>query len=258
MLQALYTAALGMMPRLTRLEVTANNIANLSTPGYKREALFQRALIEARQNLFHVPGDVEAADVPITSLTDYRPGPLQKTGNPLDVALDGPGFFVVEDALGRLFVTRRGRFLLRADGMVVTPEGKRVLGVGGMPLQLLQERVSPGEGSWTSEALVEISAEGELRYRSLPVGTFWIVTVPPEMLQRADGVEFALLPNASLQSLSPGEYRLMQGYVESANVNAVEELIQLIELQRQFEIGQRVIRVSDSTLERSIGIARMV
>ncbi len=248
MLREIYTAALGMVPQLVRLEVVANNLANLTSLGYRRELLFQRALIEAQQNLAHIPGEVEAADVPVASYTDFSPGALQQTGHPLDVALEGPGFFVVRDALGQLFLTRRGRFLASSDGTLSTPEGKAVLGVGGVPLHVPLESSEPPV----------ITPEGELRVGSLVVGSFWVVSVPPEGVQRSDGVEFALRPEVQLQSLQPGQYRLLQGFVEGSNVNPVEELIRLIELQRHFELGQRVIRAGDSTLERSISIARLV
>jgi flagellar basal body rod protein FlgG len=256
MLRELYTAALGMLPRWTRLEVVANNLANLSTVGYRREAVFQQALIEAQQNLHNTAGDAEAADVPIVGYTDFRPGALQKTGNPLDVAVEGPGFFVVRDALGPLFLTRRGRFLLQPDGRLTTPEGKEVLGVEGAPLRLPVEEEP--QSTQPAATLVVITPEGELQYRQMPVGTFWIAHATPEVLQRVNGVEFALAPDAQLQSLQPGQYTLHQGFVEGSNVNPIEELVQLIELQRQFEVGQRVIRSNDTTLERSIEISRFV
>jgi flagellar basal body rod protein FlgG len=262
MLRELYTAALGMLPRLTRLEISANNLANLSTVGYKREALFQRALIEAQQNLAHVPGDAETTDTPIVSYTDFSPGTLQQTGNPLDVALEGPGFFVVQDALGQLFLTRRGHFIVQPDGRLTTPTGKLVLGVGGAPLQLpvafVHELAEQPRTPQHPAPLVEISPEGEIRYRSLPIGTLWVVQAPLEALRRSDGVEFAVLPGVQLQSLLPEDYRVRQGFLESSNVSPVHELVQLIELQRQFELGQRVIRVNDSTLDRSIEISRFV
>ncbi|MDW7996759.1 MAG: flagellar hook basal-body protein [Bacteroidota bacterium] len=261
MLRELYTTALGMLSRQTRLELVANNLANLSTLGYKREALFQQALIEAQQNLSHVPGDPEAVDLPMASYTDFSHGALQHTGNPLDVALDGPGFFVVQDAMGQLFLTRQGRFSLQLDGTLRTPEGKLVLGIGSMPLRLPvipESRWEQPQAAWHRAPLLEITAAGELRYRSVPVGTLWIVQAPLQALRRSDGVEFALAPGTQLQTLLPEEYRLLQGFVEGSNVNPVEELVQLVELQRQFELGQRVIRGNDSTLERSIEISRFV
>ncbi|GBD07470.1 Flagellar basal-body rod protein FlgF [bacterium HR21] len=260
MLHALYTAALGMLPQLTRLELTAQNLANVSTAGYRREALFQRALIQAQQNLAHTPGDAETADVPVVSYTDFRPGALQKTGNPLDVALDGPGFFVVQDALGELFLTRQGRFVLRADGTLTTLDGKLVLGQGGSPLQvpLVAGTTQPPGTSQAVASVLEITPEGQIRSGSAVVGTLWIAHAPVETLRRVDGVCFALAAGTTLTSLVPTQYRVVQGFLEGANVNPVEELVQLIELQRQFEMGQRVIRANDSTLDRSIEIARFV
>lgn len=261
MLRALYTAALGMLPRLTRLEVVAQNLANLATTGYRREVLFQQAVIEAQQNLLNTPGDTEAADVPVSSYTDFRPGALQKTGNPLDVALDGPGFFVLQDALGQLSLTRQGRFVLRADGVIATPDGKLLLGQGGVPLQLPlaggASQAAPG-ASQPPVPPLDITPEGELRSGSARIGALWIAQAPVEALRRTDGVCFTVTPGTPLSTLSPDQYRVLQGFLEGSNVNPVEELVQLIELQRQFEMGQRVIRANDSTLDRSIEIARFV
>ncbi len=93
MLKELYTAAMGMMPQQTRLEITSNNIANANTTGYKRIGIFEQNLIEARNNLQHIKGDAEPGDAPLSQYTDFNLGTLQKTENPLDIALDQDGFF---------------------------------------------------------------------------------------------------------------------------------------------------------------------
>lgn len=78
MLKELYTAALGMLPQQTRLEMTANNLANANTVGFKRSGIFEQSLIEARENLLNVRGDAETEDLPISQYVDFRPGALKK------------------------------------------------------------------------------------------------------------------------------------------------------------------------------------
>jgi len=92
MIKELYTAAMGMIPQQTRLEVIANNMANANTTGFKRDSVFERNLIDAKANLWNTPGDAEDDDPPIGKYTDFSSGSMQQTYNPLDIALNGDGF----------------------------------------------------------------------------------------------------------------------------------------------------------------------
>ena len=106
MLKELFTASLGMMNSQTRLEVSANNLANASTTGFKRAEVFERNLLDARANLYNVKGDIEQNDPPIGSYYDFSNGAMEQTSNPLDIAIEGKGFFVVQDLEGKEFLTR--------------------------------------------------------------------------------------------------------------------------------------------------------
>ncbi len=113
MLKEFFTAALGMQNQQTRLEVIANNLANANTNGYKSENVFERNLIDARENFYNVSGNVEQNDPPIGSYYDLSAGSYTKTDNTLDIAIDGKGYFVVEDSEGKQFLTRNGSFSTR-------------------------------------------------------------------------------------------------------------------------------------------------
>ena len=89
MLKELYTAAMGMLPQQTRLEVLSNNIANAGTAGFKRESVFERNLIDSKANLYNVAGDAEEDDAPVGSAIDFRPGSFRQTENPFDIAGEG-------------------------------------------------------------------------------------------------------------------------------------------------------------------------
>ncbi len=113
MLKELYTAALGMVPQQTRLEVLSNNIANANTVGFKRESAFERSLISAQENLNNTKGDVEHDDTPTDTFTDYSQGATERTGNQFDFAIDGKkGYFMVEDRDGNQQAAARGRHSL--------------------------------------------------------------------------------------------------------------------------------------------------
>ncbi|MCE5305030.1 flagellar hook-basal body complex protein, partial [bacterium] len=98
MLKEFFTAALGMQNQNTRLEVIANNLANANTNGYKSKNVFERNLIDASENFNNVSGNVEQNDSPIGSYYDLSAGNYSKTDNPLDIAIDGDGYFLVVDS----------------------------------------------------------------------------------------------------------------------------------------------------------------
>ena len=110
MLKEFYTAAAGMMTQQTRLEVSANNMANASTAGFRRQEVFVRNLIDARSNFYNVKGDLEQNDIPIGSYTDFELGAVQQTDNPMDVAmLDKSNFFVLRNGHTKQLVCRKVR-----------------------------------------------------------------------------------------------------------------------------------------------------
>lgn len=257
MLKELYTAALGMIPQQTRLEVTANNIANANTIGYKRSGIFEQSLIEARENLLNVRGDAETEDLPISQYIDFRTGALQKTGNPLDLALDGSStFFTVADTDGNEYLTRAGHFTLDPQGFVIMPDGKKLLTTSGpLRIEIPQQGDIINNDHLTRQ--IQISPNGEVQLNGLFIGQLRIVEVTnPQTLQRSGHTCFVPTDITVLEEVPPDRVRLQQGFIETSNVNIVNEMVTMIQLQRMFELGQKVIQTNDSTLERSIDIGR--
>ncbi len=257
MLKELYTAALGMLPQQARLEMTANNLANANTVGFKRSGIFEQSLIEARENLLNIKGDAEIEDLPLRHYVDFRPGALQKTGNPLDIALDGSNtFFVVLDRDGNELLTRAGHFTLSEQGTVITPDGKVLLSSNG-PVRI----ELPQQGEFVTNdhvaRQIQISPQGEIQLNGQYVAQLRVVEVTnPHTLERASSTCFHPRDDTSIREIEPTEIRVQQGYLEASNVNVVSELVSMIQLQRMFELGQRVIQTNDGTLERSIDIGR--
>ncbi|MCX7930264.1 MAG: flagellar hook-basal body protein [Chlorobi bacterium] len=258
MLKELYTAALGMLPQQMRLELTANNIANANTVGFKRSAVFEQSLIEARENLLNVRGDAETEDVPLSQYIDFRPGALQKTGNPLDLALDNPShFFIVAGSDGTEYLSRAGHFTIDDRGFLVTPDGRLLLSNSG-PIRIDINQIN-GEQS-QNESLarnIRISPQGEVQLAGQYIAQLRIVEVAnPTSLERRDAVCFTPTDSTDIHELDPSQITVQQGYLEASNVDIVREMVTMIQLQRMFELGQKVIHTNDSTLDRSIDIGR--
>jgi flagellar hook-basal body protein len=139
MLKELYMAAMGMLPQQTRLEVITNNMANANTPGFKRESVFERNLIDARAIFNNVPGEAEQDDPPVGSYTDFSAGNFQQTDNPLDLVVENPkGFFLVQDEAGNQYLTKGGHFKIGSDGTIATMDGKILMGTDG-PINVSKE-----------------------------------------------------------------------------------------------------------------------
>lgn len=218
-----------MMENVHRQEQTANNLANANTVGYKRERMFSEVLGEWL--------DAEGAprsDRDLQRWADATHGPLEQTGNPLDVALNGDGFFVLTDkATGDARYTRAGRFVLDQDGVLRDAAGRLVEGENG-PIRFSAE---PGT--------IEITTDGEIRADDDIVGRLRVVTFDdPTQLDRAEGSLF--MTEAAPQA--PDDVQVRQGYLESSNVDVIQEMTGMISQFRLFESQQKVIQTLDQVL----------
>jgi len=258
MLKELYTAALGMLPQQTRLEVMSNNLANASTSGYKRDSVFERNMIDARAHFYNVKGDAEQDDPPHGSYTDFNNGAMENTENVLDVAIDGKGFFVLQDEEGKQFLSRNGNFRLSKDGNVVATDGKYLMGQEGI-LNVFSEYFTPsGNQDGARSVNIKINENGEMFANEMSVGNLLIADVEnPNDLEKVSASTFIVAgDNAGLSYIAQDEVMVRQGWLESSNVDVVSEMVQMIELQRMFEAGSKVIHTNNATLENSIRLGK--
>ena len=216
-----------------QVDVIAHNLANLSTTGFKREDLAFATHVER----LDLPGRSLALARVESTRTDLGPGALERTGNPFDFAIDGSGFFAVETAAGVRY-TRDGRFSTNQLGELVTTTGHRVLDDGGTPI------VIPAQ-----VADVTLASDGTLSAADgVPIGVLGIRELPAGFLRReADGL-FASdgEPEPALDA------RVVQGFLEGSNVNAVREITDLIEAQRAYERGRAMLDAEDERIRRMI------
>jgi flagellar basal-body rod protein FlgF len=211
------------------LQSVANNIANLSTTGYRREGVIFAEMVEA----LPVEGNSVAMTAARGRYFDGLQGALDETGGALDLAIEGPGFFTVMTPAGER-LTRAGAFTRDPDGTIVSMDGHALLDEGGgaiaIPLEARHVHVS-ADGT--------ISADGE------PVARVGLVVVEDQVkLFREAGVLF----RADAPPVPVEEGRVLQGFLEQSNVNPVAELARMIEVQRAYERGQKLIDGEDERI----------
>jgi flagellar basal-body rod protein FlgF len=246
-----------MIPQQMKLEMTANNIANANTVGFKREGLFERSLLQARQNLLNVQGSVEEEDLPMGRYFDFTQGAFQKTDSPFDVAIDGQGFFLLQDNDGNEYLSRAGHFTLSSDGRLVTPDGRFVMGSEG-PLVVRDINMDNSVAENDARPLeMRIQESGEVFVNENEIGKLTLVTVDsPQMLEKVSATDFKLKKNTPYSFVDSEAVRVKQGHLENSNVNIITEMVNMIQLQRSFEMGQKVISTNDSSLDRSFEVGR--
>jgi len=227
----------GMLNDVQRLHSISHNLANVSTVGFKREIALARPFIEQLQSIAGLSTRGEARPVAATWV-DHSDGALKNTGNPLDLALEGNGFFVVATPAGETY-TRQGNFRLDVNGRLATAHGHPVLGEGG-EIQLTgpTPRIDTQGNVWEgTEQVARLKLVGVTDPRSL-------ISLGEGLYRASDGTALAV-----------DAPRVRQGFLETANVVAMKEMIHMIETVRHFEAAQRLIRGYDSMLDRAINQA---
>lgn len=257
MIRALSTAATGMEAQQTRLDVTANNIANTSTAGFKRSrAEFsdlmyqnQRAPGAATGNGTQAPTGLQVGMGVRTVFTQrmHSQGDLRQTGRPLDVAIEGRGFYPVNLPGGEVAYTRDGALKIDAEGTLVTAEGYTLAGDIQIPPDA--QNITIG-----ADGTVSVVVPGETT--PVEAGQIQLAAFANESGLEAMGRNLYRETSASGTAVvgAPGENgsgTLAQGTLELSNVNVVEEMIDLISGQRAYEINSRVIKAADEMLAQT-------
>jgi flagellar basal-body rod protein FlgF len=256
MIKELYTAAMGMMSQQTRLEVISNNIANAQTVGFKRDSVFERNLIDSKANLYNIVGSAEQNDPPIGSYIDFNKGSYDQTGNDFDIAIDGDGFFLLNDEQGKEFLTRAGNFKINQEGDVISANGKYLMANGGR-INVFGTMQGDTFNSDTRKAEVRIDNSGEIFINNVSQGNLDIVdTNSYAVLEKVSSSDFILTEDNQYQKLTNDRISIRQGWLENSNVNVIDEMVEMINLQRQFEAGSKVITTNENTLEQSIGLGK--
>lgn len=262
----LWAAVNGALRTETRLDVLANNLANVNTTGYKEgDITFDSFLTKPGPEQFPLPGDSflglrGPGDVPFpfsspatnalpitypaapSTVTKLSQGALQSTENPLDVAIEGDGFFTVNTPLGRRY-TRDGSFQVNSFGELVNKSGYQVLGEGGGPLIVGSDPIA-------------ISKEGTISNKNGIVGRIQRVGLPEESLKRA-GQNLYEAPESQEINLAEAKGGFHQGFLEASNANVVRGMTQMIEANRAFESYMKAIQSIDGLDSQANQIGRL-
>jgi flagellar basal-body rod protein FlgG len=247
MIKGIYSSGSGMGPRLMGLDVIANNIANADTTGFKKNDVFVQILKDA--GVAQSIGKGEMAGLDVKEFTDFSEGSHRSTSNPLDLAVHGEGFFVLDTPQGMRY-TRNGNFKLSEGGDLVNSNGQHVMGTSG--------RINFPNAAKTQMTDLVITTKGEMYMGKDLVGKLRLVTFADlQQLQKEAGSVFTT--DQQTQEIQFNEERsaVRQGYLEESNVESLTEMVQLVEFTRNFETDQRTMRYQDSTLEKALEVGRL-
>lgn len=229
---------------MKELNTIANNIANANTIGYKKEGAVFSEYIAAIGS----PGQADTARHSLSMgrlaahASNFTDGEMRSTGGSLDLAIQGEGFFLV-DVGGETQLTRAGHFMTDAAGLLVNPDGNPILDAGEGQIQIPLE----------ADEII-IAADGSISAGGIELGRLGIVTANEADLSRAGGNNWI-----SAGGFEPSETgRVLQGYLEDSNVEPVSEIARMIEVQRHYDAGQKLLEMEDERVKETITTIRQV
>jgi flagellar basal-body rod protein FlgF/flagellar basal-body rod protein FlgG len=230
-----YAACAALLARNQALDSVANNLANVTTPGYRGEHNIFRSLLAASSgsqlsplnravNNYSVLGDTQL---------DLSQGNLEHTGSDFDFAIQGAGFFTAKTAAGDAY-TRNGNFHVSPDGYLVTSAGDKVMGDNG-PIPIVG-------------APVTVSPDGTISVNGVLAGKLKVVDFPPNTQLESQGQTYYTAPANTAKPATQAS--IQQGSLESSNVNAVSSAVQLVTVQRYAELMQRALYLFHSEMNQ--------
>jgi flagellar basal-body rod protein FlgF len=230
---ATYTTLNRQSGLLREMRTVAQNIANISTNGYRKEGVVFSEFV--------VDTGPDAASLSMANVaarrTDFSQGNLTMTGGAFDFAIEGPGYFLLATPEGDR-LTRAGSFTPSPDGVLVAPDGAQLLDAGGAPIFLPPDAANVGLG-----------ADGTLTVDGNPVAQVGLWEPDDALaMRRAEGVRF----DPGGPPVPAVETRVLQGFLEDSNVDAVGQLSRMIEVQRAYELGQTFLDREDERVRSTI------
>ncbi len=256
MIRSLWISKTGLEAQQTQLDVIANNLANVSTNGFKRSrAVFEDLLYQtlrqpgaqsSQQSQISSGLQLGTGVHPVSTERLFTQGNLQNTGNNLDVAIQGHGFFQIQMSDGTTAYTRDGSLQLNAQGQLVTGSGNQLQPAVTIPANALSITIG-------KDGTVSAKVQGQIA--PVQVGSIQLATfINPAGLQAyGENLYQETASSGTANTGTPGANGvgvLNQGYVETSNVNVVEELVNMIQTQRAYEINSKAIQTSDQMLQR--------
>jgi len=212
-ISGIYNVVDASLAQMLKFDTISNNLANINTNAFKKDLVsFDQVLTS------------------ISSTTDFTPGPLHYTGNKLDIAIDGPGFFKIQTAQGIRY-TKNGSLGVNSEGLLVTKIGDAVLGQNG-PIN-----VRGGD--------IRIGSDGKVELDGASIDKILVVNFAQSENLSKEGMSYYRYEGEEKDIFNSNNSTIQQGYIENSNVNPTEEMIKMIETFRAFESAQKVIQTMD-------------
>ena len=232
MIEGINLAARSLEKSNKSISIVANNLANMDTIGYKKDSTF-----------FQILDDYEKPQM--KEYTDFEQGEILPTSNPLDLAINGEAYFVLQKGDQQIY-TRNGKFKLSDDGYLVNGEGLKVIGQNG-EINL--------QGNMLDEnQTLTISKNGEIK---VDIDTLLIVKAENrDELQKISSSNF-VIKDDNYFTPDENDFSVSQGYLESSNVSAIDEMEQMIKISKNYESAQKVINYFDASLEKANEIGKV-
>lgn len=270
-MRSLWTAASGMISQQMNVDTIANNLSNVNTSGYKKERVEFKSLLYDTMVKANIDENGQGKPVnlqvghgvkPVATSKSFTQGNVERTENQFDFALDGRGFFAIEGRNEEELYTRDGNFkisLVDGDLMLVTSEGDPVYSTDDEPVLI------PGD---LDMSRVSISDDGRFQYTNedkevedLGIQLKIVQFSNPQALEARGGNLFSTTaatgePLVEADEPDLNQSRIMQGYIESSNVQVVEEMVKMIVAQRAYEINTKAIQTSDEMLSQANQLKR--
>jgi flagellar basal-body rod protein FlgG len=235
MIKGIFYAARSLNNHTKNLERIANNLANINTIGFKREGMFVEILNQVGSSDIRTP-------------VDLSQGAISQTNNPLNLAIAGNGYFVLQSD-GQFELTRNGSFFLSEDGFLVNSEGKRVIGKNG-EISLLNYTIDQQQN-------LMISENGEIKIGDTLIDVLLIARSNEQFNKLGRlGINF----NEALDinfSENENNYKILQGFLEESNVNPIEEMENMIRISKDYEASYRIVQSLDDSIQKANEIGKV-
>lgn len=249
MFRGLYTAYTGMLTQQQKMDAISNNLANVDTAGYKKDAMVQNSFKEILTYKINDPEVAQSENIGKMSLgvqvsqvyTDFIQGSLKQTDENNNLALQGTGFFKVgqlnEEGTMDVKYTRDGSFNLNQEGQLVTNDGFSVLGNDDSAILL-------GLGDY------RVNKDGSIYQQDALMGQMQVVDFEDLQTLRKEGSSLYSTTEASVEKTFEGT--VQQGFLETSNANSIQEMVDMIATSRAYEANQKIIQTYDDTMEKVV------
>lgn len=242
MSRGIYAATSKLINCSSAMNITGNNIANADTCGFKKDKLVSQTFGEYLVYKMGKDGSSQIGGISHGIIenqvaTSYQQGVLTATGRSLDLAIEGEGFFNLQTPEGQVRLTRCGQFCLNENGMLADASGNLLLGKNG-PLSI-------GQADFT------VSEDGEIMVEGKSAGVL-LITCPTDLtaLVKEEGTTFSY--NAYIDQAGNFQGKVKQGFLESSNVNMIDEMSNMMQYSRSFQTASQIVKMMDKVEERTV------